>query len=487
MRNRSGIQGVASSPVIVGAVTVLVIIIAVFLAYNANNGLPFVSTYNLHARVPNANALVKGNEVRIGGARVGVVKSVVPVQAGNGQVAAELDLSLDKNVEPLPVNSTMIIRPKSPLGLKYLQIVPGDSKEGFAAGETIPVKAAHPEPVDIDQFFDMFDEKTRKAIQRNLAGFGNGLAGRGPQLNNAFVALRMLAESSEPALSDLVAPSTGFGEFFKALEALSAPVAPVAEQQASMFAALDRTFAAFARVSRPYIQETISKGPETLETATEDLPALNPFFKDSERFFAALEPGAKVLGETSPTIAASLRAGIPALNRSPILNAQLPPTADALLAFQKSTGVFNGLDLLIDTNELLGPAIRFIAPAQTTCNYLSIAFRNLANASGEDNGLGGWINATTFQPAEGANSEGGPASAPANGGEPAGANKGIPLNHLHSNPYPNTASPGQPKECEAGNERYESTVGVTTIGNTARDDGFKTAEQSPKQLGEEEK
>jgi ABC-type transporter Mla subunit MlaD len=67
MRNRSGIQGVASSPAIVCAVTVLVVIVAVFLAYNANNGLPFVSTYDLKARVPNANALVKGNEVRIGG------------------------------------------------------------------------------------------------------------------------------------------------------------------------------------------------------------------------------------------------------------------------------------------------------------------------------------------------------------------------------------------------------------------------------------
>ncbi len=487
MRNRSGIQGVASSPVIVGAVTVLVVIVAVFLAYNANNGLPFVSTYNLHARVPNANALVKGNEVRIGGARVGVVKSVVPVETGNGQVAAELNLSLDKNVEPLPKNSTMIIRPKSPLGLKYLQIAPGDSKDGFAAGETIPVKAARPEPVDIDQFFDMFDEKTRKSIQRGLAGFGNAFAGRGPQLNNAFAALRPLLEHSQPALSDLVAPSTGFGDFWRALEALSATVAPVADEQASMFAALDRTFAAFARVSRPYIQETISQGPETLDTATEDLPAIRPFLHDSERFFAALRPGAEVLGETSPTIAAALRAGIPALNRSPILNAQIPPTADALLAFQQSTGVFNGLDLLIDTNELLGPAIRFIAPAQTTCNYLSIAFRNLASASEENNGLGGWLNAISFQPPEGLNNEGGQASAPANGSEPAGSNFGIPLNHLHSNPYPNTASPGQPKECEAGNERYESTTGKTTIGNTSRDDGTKTSGQSKKQEEEAER
>ncbi len=82
MRNRSGISGLASSPVLVGAVTVLVVLVAVFLAYNANNGLPFVSTYNLNADVPNADALVAGNDVRIGGALVGIVKSVVPIQTG---------------------------------------------------------------------------------------------------------------------------------------------------------------------------------------------------------------------------------------------------------------------------------------------------------------------------------------------------------------------------------------------------------------------
>jgi hypothetical protein len=38
--------------------------------------------------------------------------------------------------------------------------------------------------------------------------------------------------------------------------------------------------------------------------------------------------------------------------------------------------------------------------------------------------------------------------------------------------YPNTASPGQTHECEAGNERY--ATGVTTIGNTAGSQGTKT-------------
>ncbi len=454
MKNRSGIQGVASSPVIVGAVTVLVVIVAVFLAYNANNGLPFVATYNLKARVPNATALVKGNEVRIGGSRVGVIKSVTPVQIGNGGVAAELDLSLDQSAELIPANSTMIIRPKSPLGLKYLQIIPGDSADGLEAGETIPLAAARPEPVDIDEFFDTFDAKTRTAIQRSNAGFGNAFAGRGPQINSAFGVLRELVESGQPALRNLVSPSTNFGGFWKALADLSATVAPVAEQQASMFVALDRTFAAFARVSRPYIQETIVKGPPTLDAVTADLPALRPFFRDSGRFFTALRPGAKALGDTSPTINAALRAGIPALNRSPTLFAQLTPTAEALLDFQSGPGVFNGLDLLIDTNEVLDPAIKFIAPAQTKCNYLTLVFQQLASAFSEGNGQANWLSAVGVEAPNGPNAESAPSSAPANG-------PGL-KNHLHFNPYPRTAAPGQDNVCEAGNERY--TPGKTVIG-----------------------
>jgi virulence factor Mce-like protein len=454
MRNRSGLQGVASSPILVGAVTVLVVIVAVFLAYNANNGLPFVSTYNLKARLPNADALVKGNEVRIGGVRVGIVQSVVPVQTGNGEVAAELSLSLDKNVEPLPVNSTVIVRPKSALGLKFLQITPGDSSKGFAPGETIPLSAARPEPVDIDQFFDMFNKPTRTAIRKNQAGFGNALAGRGPQLNEAIGALRRLAVNGQPVLRTLVAPSTNFAGFWRALEALSATVAPVAEQQASLFVALDRTFAAFARVSRPYIQETIEKSPSTEQTAIEDLPVLNPFLRDTQRFFTALKPGAKALAETSPIIAESLHAGVPVLNASPVLNNQLLPTAEALVAFQEAPGVFNGLELLTDTNKLLKPSLTFITPAQTTCNYLAFTFRWLANSAGVGNSNGNWLNFVSFMPPEGPNSESGQASSPANGPERE--------NHLHYNPFPNTAAPGQPNGCEAGNEKYEP--GQTVIG-----------------------
>lgn len=457
MRNRSGLSGVASSPILVGAVTVLVIIVAVFLAYNANNGLPFVSTYNLKARVPNADALVKGNEVRIGGVRVGVVKKVVPVHLENGGAAAELTLSLDKSAEPLPVDSTITVRPKSALGLKFLQVTPGSSNKGFKAGETIPVTAARPEPVDIDQFFDMFDEKTREAIKQNLSGFGNSLAGRGPQLNEAIGALRRAVVSGQPALRVLVEPSTNFAGFWRALEALSATVAPVAETQAQMFVALDRTFAAFARVSRPYIQETIEKSPPTLDEVNADLPAIRPFLRDTGRFFTALRPGVKALAATSPVIAESLHAGIPVLNASPVLNNQLQPTAEALVDFQEAPGVFNGLELLTETNRLLKPSLSYLTPSQTICNYWSLTFKNLADATGEGNSNGHWLEFYSYGPPEGPNSESSFASAPAD-------QEGSNSNHLHYNPNPLTAAPGQGKVCEAGNEKY--VKGKTIIGHS---------------------
>ena len=47
---------------LIGAVTVFVAVVLVFLAYNANSGLPFVPTYDLKVRVPNAAGLVKGHE-----------------------------------------------------------------------------------------------------------------------------------------------------------------------------------------------------------------------------------------------------------------------------------------------------------------------------------------------------------------------------------------------------------------------------------------
>src|SRR6266536_2814176 len=144
MRRTRPLQTLAASPTMVGAVTTLIVIVAVFLAYNANNGLPFVPVYRASVVVPNGSRLIRNNEVRIGGNRVGVVESIEPTRvspqdaggSGNGQsvsssssgaccVAAKLDLKLDQSAGPLPEDSIFRVRYRSSFGLKYLEITRG--------------------------------------------------------------------------------------------------------------------------------------------------------------------------------------------------------------------------------------------------------------------------------------------------------------------------------------------------------------------------
>ena len=99
MRRRGA--GLSSSPVLVGAVTVLVTLVAVVISYSANEGLPFVPTYQIKVQVPNAAKLVEGNDVRAGGFRVGQVTKIRGARGrvdGEVRAIAELELELDKKV-----------------------------------------------------------------------------------------------------------------------------------------------------------------------------------------------------------------------------------------------------------------------------------------------------------------------------------------------------------------------------------------------------
>src|SRR3954462_12942117 len=91
----------SANPVLVGAVTCLITLIAVFLSYNANAGLPFVPTYDVNVQVPNAAGLVAGTEVRGGGTRVGTITKISAQKPQAGTPSAQLALKLDLPAEPL--------------------------------------------------------------------------------------------------------------------------------------------------------------------------------------------------------------------------------------------------------------------------------------------------------------------------------------------------------------------------------------------------
>ncbi len=460
---RRGTASVAASPTLIGAATVLVVVVAVFLAYNANNGLPFVPTYQLTAQVPDAANLVKGNDVRIGGARVGVVSRIDPKVARNGAVTALLTLKLETRVKPLSRDTSVVVRSRSALGLKYVQLTPGRSPKGFADGATMPLRNATPEPVEIDEFANTFDAKTRRNARRNLVIFSDALVGRGRDLNDAIRALAPLLTNLQPVARNLADPRTALGGFVRSLARTAAEVAPVAETQAALFRNLDTTFGALAGV-RPQLQDTISQGPATLDRSVKSFRVQRPFLGNTEQLFADLRPGVRALRESAPTIDSALVAGIRTLPRTVPLSARLARTFVSIRDFSEAPSTTIGINRLTETARVLNPTLAYLTPAQTTCNYVTLWFNNIGSLLSEGDRNGTFQRFIITLTPQGLNNEGSPSSAPANGGPQ-------PQNFLHTNPYPNTGgSPGQnANECEAGNEPW--LPGRTVIGNVPGNQG----------------
>jgi virulence factor Mce-like protein len=483
MRRRRG--SLAASPLLIGALTTLIAAVAVFLSYNALNGLPFTPTYDIQVELNEAAGLEPTNYVRIGGVLVGTVEKVVARQNPHtGRVVAIAYLKLQKSVEPLPADTHAIVQSVSALGLKFLQLEKGSSSRTLAPGATIPVAQTR-EPVQIEELFKMFDQKTRTAAQENSNTFGDAFAGRGVGINETIATLRPLLATAIPSLHNLASPQTGLGELFKALDQAAVEAAPVAQQQADGWVAADTFFSAFASVA-PSLEEAIVGGPPALRQAIHSLAYEAPFVENTAEFFRLLRPSAAALVSAAPPLGHAFAVGAVNLRTAIPLNSQLADAAVALQQFIANPVVTLGLEDFTQTLHAGAPVAAGLAPAQVNCNYVTLFFRNGASSFAQGTGIGNLARFQAVFSPLGPNAEGAPSSAPANGGSQAvGSSKVVPNNFLHANPYPNVGGPGQPKECEAGNEKF--LAGQTVVGNVPGNTGsaHESTTRSQNLLGEE--
>jgi virulence factor Mce-like protein len=380
---RRGTASIVASPVLVGAVTTLIVIVAVFLAYNANNGLPFVPTYDVWAQLPNGANLVKGNEVRVGGFRVGVVDKIVPqYDPALKKTIARIHMKLDKSVQPLAKNTRLVVRQRSALGLKYVEIDPGNARATYRAGDTIPLKFAG-NPVEFDDVFSTFDKPTRTASQQALNGFGDAFSGRGESLNAAIQALNPFVTYLQPVMHNLAAPSTQLNQFFKQIGNASAEVAPVAKVQAALFGELADTFHAIDH-NPANLQAAIEKAPSTLDTATASLQVQQPFLADFADLSHRLRPVAASLPSMLPALNTAFKYGTPVLPKTVPLNQETGKLFNALDDLAKNPNTLLSLEDLTTTVAVGAPLLTYVAPYQTVCNDTVYFFTGLGGHMSED-------------------------------------------------------------------------------------------------------
>jgi len=363
---RKGQASIVANPVLVGAVTLLVVVVAVFLAYNANNGLPFVPTTSLKVRIANGANLVAGNEIRSGGYRVGVVQEMKPVRLVNGKIGAELLLKLDRALGEIPKDSRAIIRPRSALGLKYVEFEKGASKDMFADGATLPDRQTVV-PVELDEFYNIFDRSTRRNSRVNLNGFGNAFVGRGGDLSTTIQQLPKFFAGLYSVTRNLADSRTKLPNFFKELGDAARIVAPISKTQAHLFTTMANTFDALSRDPQA-LKDFISKGPDTLAVGERSFRRQRPFLRRTAAFSKDLELAARDLKGALPSINDALEVGTPVTRRSVQLNDDLQTAMASLERLAKLPTTNGSLRGLTATKTTLQPTLRYVGPGITVCN-----------------------------------------------------------------------------------------------------------------------
>jgi ABC-type transporter Mla subunit MlaD len=378
-----------------------------------------------------------------------------------------LDLKLNKSVGPLPVDSTFTIGLKGAIGQKYLAIGLGRSRRTWASGATVPMTQTSA-TVDLDQVLDMFSPPTRAGVVASTVGFSDGLTGRGIGLNDAIGAFVPLLTDLEPVARNLASPQTNLGGFFRGLESFAGALAPVASTQAQLFVALDGTFRALASVS-PSLQQFISDTPPAEDAVIADGPTTRPFLTDSAALFADLRPGIATLPESAPVLADAFAAGVRNLPGTAALDQRLVGLAQHLDAYGQTPAVQQGLDRLTLTASSLRGPLSFLTPVQASCNYVTLFLRNLSSLLSESTTSGTSLRFSLVAIDDVLGSEAGPSQQPYT--TPV-TNPTAEHGPLHVNPYPNTDSPGETAECEAGNEPYSGAA--ADIGNVPGNQGLST-------------
>lgn len=447
--NRRPSTSVVANPALVGAAALLVTLVAVFLAYNANTGLPFVPTYDVTALVRDSDQLTRNADVRIGGKRVGLVSRIEAVPTRDGRPLARLELKLDKTAGPLPADTRVQVRPRSIIGLKYLQLTPGAARRTIPSGGTIPVAQNDPN-VDLQDALNAFDAGTRRSIQRVTREVGDGLAGRGGDLNRAIAAFGPLVRHLRPVMDNLADPRTNLRGLLRGLDAASAAAAPVAGRLAALFDHAAATLDAVARV-RPSLGALIEQTPPTERVATGALAEIRPVLDDARVLAGRLQPGVALLPAASRRLAAALEIGTPVLRRAGPLAGRLEATLAALgdlVRDPATSGTVVELERLLRS---LVPTLRFLVPLQARCNYLGLYTRNAASTIGEGDPNGNWFRFMPLQLT------------------PDNPYKGRVPDNLHFDPY---ASTGQDGRCTAGNELF---VPGTQIGDPPNAPGAPTS------------
>jgi phospholipid/cholesterol/gamma-HCH transport system substrate-binding protein len=185
-----------------GALVAVAILAALVLLGAGDNGHSYKLLF------ATGGQLVPGNEVLVAGQPVGTVDEITLTD----DAQAEVEITVD---EPLHEGTTALVRATSLSGIanRYVSLAPGPNSEPeLENGATIPADRTT-SPVDLDQLFAAFNERTRRGLQDVIQGSAAIYAGDPAKARATYKYFAPSLQASARLLAELTRDQRSFTQF----------------------------------------------------------------------------------------------------------------------------------------------------------------------------------------------------------------------------------------------------------------------------------
>ena len=262
-------------------------------------------SYRYRLLFENAGQLVGGNQVLIGGHRVGSVEAIDLTDDGQAEIGIAID-------QQLHVGSTATIRNTSLAGVanRYISVSPGPNSEPALDSGAVLDQSVTTPAVDLDALFNAFTPRTRSGLANFIKGQAAIYEGQGERANRSYKYLEPALSQTNAVLAELNRDRDYFKRFILGGARLFSAVAARGDDLSSSVANANQAFTAIASENRA-LDRSLSLLPPTfrqsntafvnLRAALDDLDSLvataKPATEDLTPFLAKARP---VVGEAIP-------------------------------------------------------------------------------------------------------------------------------------------------------------------------------------------
>ena len=309
---------------LIGLVTLGTFIAAVIFGLNATHGSPVKERTTVEAVFDNVAGLMVGDDVRIASARVGYVEEM-KIEGGH----ALLVLKIDDPEQEIYADATAVVTDRSGFGQKFVGIDPGTRQAGEFDGRIELAQTVRSE--DINELFNVFDDKTRSAANSTLSQLGGGMTGHAQDLNDLLATAPGILDDTATVSGALtVNQGRDFVGLLQSSDRLAARFKGRQEHAADVLDQMATTLNAIAVDGGGPESEAIQDAPETLDDVKSALDDLQDPLEHTASAMDDMRPGAEALADATPDLRAFMKDAVDPLEDLPDVNKLGEPALKSL-------------------------------------------------------------------------------------------------------------------------------------------------------------